>query len=753
MILVLAGGDSQYSLASALKKQGCELVVVDQNRDAPCFALADEVVLHSTWDAEGILGKLAEKKLADKIEGIAVKSSGMPVLTAASLSERLGISFITADNAHKLADKKYFLTAAAECNIPVAKLYSENKESIPFPCVVKPALSHTSKKGIHLVRASRFLSSAIEDARSYSVTGSINIEEYLEGTDFSAVYLNDTPIVLLEQISEGPPDFLSKGFVYHQANQDFSAITPLVQSLIKNFSIKNSLIQLDLKKHHGLYHIIEVHLDFGGDYIFDVLLDEVFQENVKQSGHSFLGITADALVKKKVLPPLQYNEESLRLQMIYANDLKVMSSTQKKSVVYSAAYQKDPEHSFIAGHRIYKIPAQKESAILILGGSILQQKLIEWAKYSFAKVIVSDQNPSSPGMLLADYCICRNAQDNQGILLDLQNMDEYSSLDIKGVYCGSDFGLQTVAFLQNALGLLANSEQSIKNGLSKTIQHQIFAEQGIAVPEQNVFHNYTEKIAQLDFPQVIKPADSSGSAGVEILYSSENIAEKFQTAQDLSSNDEVILEEFIEGTHHDVNLFLTADSYVPCGVLDRYFSDPPYCVPIGALAPSQLPAERQQELYETLYKAALAIGLHTGPVKADYILRGDKNYLLEITPRFHGDISSSFMLPEATEYAPPRQLFAWWNGEIYKNEAEHAYVGFRVIAGREGVFRGVANEHIIAQMPGIRHVLVRRNPGSRIQTMKDNRNLIGFLVGVGDTPEELNDNLEKALHKLEVEYE
>ncbi len=752
MILILAGGNSQYSLVHALKKQGYDIAVVDKNPDAPCFALADEVLLHSTWDALGIFSLLEEKNLSAKITGIAVKSSGMPVLTASALSEWLHIPFVSEANARSLTDKKEFLQKAAQSGIPVAKLF-DDETKVDLPCVVKPALSHISKKGITLVRDRESLYAAIEVARTYSVNGKINIEEYLEGPDYSVIYLNEQPAVLLEQVSEGPPDFLSKGFVYRPENQDFAEITPLVKKLIHAFSVKNSLIQLDLKKHRGQYYIIEVHLDFGGDFIFDILLDEVFKENVQQSGHSFLGITADALLHRKSLPDLRYNSAALRLQMVYTHDLKVMSTEQKKTLVYTGDYKMNPQQVFLVGHRIYEIPARKESAVLILGGSILQQRVIEWAGESFAKVIVSDQNPDSPGMQNADYRICRNARDSNGILLDLQNMDAYASLDIKGVYCGSDFGLSSVAALQAALGISANSAQSIRNGLSKTIQHRIFAQRGINVPQQKVYHSFSSEIHELDFPQVIKPADSSGSCGVEILYSPEGIREKFRAAQELSSTGEVIFEEYIEGTHHDVNLFLTEDSYVPCGVLDRYFSAPPYCVPVGALAPSRLPAQRQQELYDTLYNAARAIGLQTGPVKADYILKGNKNYLLEVTPRFHGDISTSFMLPEATEFAPPRQLFAYWNGSDYVNNPEFNYVGLRVIAGREGVFNGVANEEELGQMPGVRHVIIRRVPGSRIKAMKDNRNLIGFLVGVGNTIEELNENLERALQKVDVQYE
>src|SRR5690606_6806916 len=114
--------------------------------------------------------------------------------------------------------------------------------------------------------------------------------------------------------------------------------------------------------------------------------------------------------------------------------------------------------------------------------------------------------------------------------------------------------------------------------------------------------------------------------------------------------------------HVDVNgLFLNGDFH-PCGLLDRFFSDRPSHYPIWRYQPSSLARSQEDDVYKLVVKAARAIGIEVGPVKADVLRTSEGPVLLEVAPRFHGDVSTAFVSPLATGTSPIQAWLAYLAG-------------------------------------------------------------------------------------------
>ena len=70
------------------------------------------------------------------------------------------------------------------------------------------------------------------------------------------------------------------------------------------------------------------------------------------------------------------------------------------------------------------------------------------------------------------------------------------------------------------------------------------------------------------------------------------------------------------------------------------------------MQPSRLTSQQEKEVYGLLESAARLLDIDAGPVKGDVIFTAHGPVLLEIAPRFHGDVSTQFVTPCATGFNP-----------------------------------------------------------------------------------------------------
>lgn len=306
-------------------------------------------------------------------------------------------------------------------------------------------------------------------------------------------------------------------------------------------------------------------------------------------------------------------------------------------------------------------------SILFLGGGPLGIPIIKWAKEIGFNVIVNDKNPSAPGFTLANEKIHFDSTDIRS--LSTWALSNKAFMNICYCYCGSDFGLLTAAFIHEVLSIPHTSLASIINGLDKSLMKKCWNEvEGINYPASIVIkteHDIYEAGKQLGWPLIIKPTSSSGSQGVSLAKNKDDAVFYFQEAEKYAEIGHVIAEQFLEGSHHDVNGLFWDDVFYPCGIGDRFFTPFPYCVPHHGYFPSTLVSAKRQELYGMLENGARAMGITRGPVKADGVVCNDKCYVYEISPRFHGDVFISNVMGFLKDVNPVYQFLNWiYRGKI-----------------------------------------------------------------------------------------
>jgi len=396
-----------------------------------------------------------------------------------------------------------------------------------------------------------------------------------------------------------------------------------------------------------------------------------------------------------------------------------------------------------------------QSTLIYIGAGNLQLPGIHWARQAGLRVVVTDLNTEAPGIALADGYEQIDGTDVSGIV-DLAR-DIAARGRLAGCYCGSDFGLAAVAAVGEEMGVPAARPGAVHLSLDKVAATRALDAAGVPVPRGGAADDAAglRQLAEtLGYPLFVKPVDSSGSRGVRRVEAPQALDEAFEDARRFSRT--VMAEQLITGKHIDVNGLFVDDAFFPCGLLERFFSEPPYSYPIWGHEPCSLDARRQQQVYDVVEAGARVLGIDQGPVKADVIMTTDGPVVLEIAPRFHGDVSTSFVTPLATGSSGPRAWFAHLAGNAFRDYLPRATTGpcagwMGIFPDQAGTFHGLSGLDQAGRLPGIANIVQLKRPGYRLATVADNLAVMGFIWGEGETPVALQRNLQRARSAIQVE--
>lgn len=153
-------------------------------------------------------------------------------------------------------------------------------------------------------------------------------------------------------------------------------------------------------------------------------------------------------------------------------------------------------------------------------------------------------------------------------MLQISTMDfekvKQAAIDEKVDYimtvCG-DQPLLTVGVVSEELGLPCYlTKEQILNLTNKKNMKKVMVENGIPTSKFKTFTSVDElDDSGLEYPLIVKPADSNGSKGVRKVANKEELVEKAKEAQHYSLSGIIILEEFNEGEE------ISCDYYVQDG--------------------------------------------------------------------------------------------------------------------------------------------------------------------------------------------
>ena len=273
-ILILGAGEMQIPVIQKVNDLGYVSIALDYDAHAVGFEYASRHYVVSSTDAEKVL-EVARKENADAL----LTTSDYPVNVVAKVSKILGLPAMSPEVANICTNKYLQRKLFSENGINAPKFYlvSEdvNLDSFKeYPYIVKPVDSSASR-GVKKVENELELIDAIEEAKGYSRTGQVLIEQFIGGKEFSVETLtqnNETTVVNITEkqvIGEEYGYFVEDTHIEPARinNNEWSLIEEEVCKALTLIKANNCPSHTEVKIWNGKAYIIEMACRLGGDYI------------------------------------------------------------------------------------------------------------------------------------------------------------------------------------------------------------------------------------------------------------------------------------------------------------------------------------------------------------------------------------------------------------------------------------------------------------------------------------------------------
>lgn len=272
---VLAGGNDQIELIKGIKKRfpTAEVILIDMNPNVRAKDFADRMLVISTMDFDRVLAAAKE----ENIDLILSACGDQPMRTMAYVSEKMGLPcYLTFDQAQNLTNKVMMKHLMIEGGIPTSKyhrfdIHSEiSADGLEFPLVIKPA-DNNGSKGIIKVYSQTEFDAAIAEARKFTISGDLLVEEFKEGDEYSveAFLRNGTPHIIFASKNNKVKNrntftICSNEYVCNLSESLESRIKDIVVRIGKTFDIDDVplLIQMIVKDDN--INVIEFSARTGG---------------------------------------------------------------------------------------------------------------------------------------------------------------------------------------------------------------------------------------------------------------------------------------------------------------------------------------------------------------------------------------------------------------------------------------------------------------------------------------------------------
>ena len=289
--------------------------------------------------------------------------------------------------------------------------------------------------------------------------------------------------------------------------------------------------------------------------------------------------------------------------------------------------------------------------VLFLGAAKHQTPIIQLAKEKNISTVSLDNRPENPGHLISDKSYTNISTTDISSVLNIAKQEQINGI----IGFGSDIAAKTASKVSQSLELAGASEKTIDIFTNKYLfrnflhQHQL---------QRSIFYhkfNYTElESSYSDLKNrmqkvVIKPIDSAGSKGVQVIELSKVAFKDFTSSFEFSQAKEVIIEEFVEKKGPQI----CGDGFIYKGKIeficfgDGHFYEPRLSMaPYGETFPSSHPEQVLEKVKSKIEKILVKGGYTDGVFNFDVIIETNSEpFVIEIGPRSGGNY-----IPSAIKY-------------------------------------------------------------------------------------------------------
>ena len=389
--------------------------------------------------------------------------------------------------------------------------------------------------------------------------------------------------------------------------------------------------------------------------------------------------------------------------------------------------------------------------LMILGAGIYQVPLIKTAKRLGIYTIVVSIPGNYPGFALADKIYYENTTDYEKIL-EIAKEEKIDGI----VTAGTDVAVITIGKVCDELNLSGLSFEAAKIAANKLLMKTKYEEYGVRTAKFREIPfadpDLLNRTSALSFPLIFKSVDSSGSRGIMRVDSVEEFDAAFENVKANTRSDYFIVEEFIEGEEFGAQAFVYNGEVVFILPHGDYVFHGDTGVPIGHFAPYDLDEAVVEDTKKQLTAAIQAMGLNNCAINADFIMKDNQTYVLEI-----GGRSGATCLAELTsiyygfDYYEKIILTALGEDVSFESTLAVPNASMLLMSDKDGVIVDQKNHN--EEDPSIVEIQFDYKAGDAVHKFHVGPHRIGHVITKGETLDEAVKTLHTVLDNIQIDVE
>ena len=397
--------------------------------------------------------------------------------------------------------------------------------------------------------------------------------------------------------------------------------------------------------------------------------------------------------------------------------------------------------------------------LLLLGGSAQQLVAIDAAKRCGYRTVVCDYLPDNPGQHHADAFYLTSTTDREAVL------EVARAENVGGVVAySSDPAAPTAAYVAEKLGLPTNPLASVEILSVKTKFRDYLSKAGFpcprfaGIPAQATLPQAQALIEPLRLPVVVKPSDSSGSKGVSVLESLDDLEEALDKARPFTRNGMLIAEEFIErATPHIVggDIFVKDGRICFWGLSNCYRDEVQPVNPRGESIPLELSDSARRKVQAALQDLVTSLDIRFGELNVEVIVgKGEVPYILELGARAGGGmIPVQFSDLSGIDLVRANVMCAMGDdpGDLEWQPHDECCASYLMNSDKSGIYRGFTLSPVAKK--ACSRIFEFKERGSHIERYEHSGHMLGVLLFRFDDRNEMNAMLDAITEHVIVDVE
>ncbi len=312
------------------------------------------------------------------------------------------------------------------------------------------------------------------------------------------------------------------------------------------------------------------------------------------------------------------------------------------------------------------------------------------------------------------------------------------------VTAATDKPLVMMARIAEKYGFPFFSVDTARWSTDKFQMKQRFLEGGVPCAKGRLVKG-VEETKDLIFPVIVKPRDNSGSRGVKLCRTEEELASSMTEALENSKLDTILVEEYIDGPEYSIEGLHHDGKSEVIQFTEKKTTEFPYNVELGHIQPANINEDHKQRIREIVARIGRALKFENCPSHTELKINEHGIFVIETSPRLGGDYITSTLVPLSTGVNLEDELLRISLGEVI-NPVPQAiqYSGVRFFAFEEGnVIKHVPNTEFVKHWSYVVDFSFNLTEGRTVNRITSSLNRYGHLTLIADNRESIEDSFKK----------